>query len=111
MALIIDDLADLSGFFLVGMPWSMFLSRLQDIAYSQMYDAQALKDKIRENQMLYELGEISEGEYEENNEELLRKLELAERYSQFDLETRADRLSDKTQDDQEDEKLILGGGN
>ena len=52
---------------------------LQTMALSEMYDVGAIQDELKENQLLYEIGERSREEYEERREELEAELELAER--------------------------------
>ncbi len=91
--LVIDDLIDLTGYLVTGMPWSMFLARLRDLACSQMYDPDVLRDRMKENQMLHELGEISEEEYVTKRDDLLAKLDFAEQWKSMDLRTRTDRLA------------------
>jgi hypothetical protein len=52
-----------------------------------MYDPEQVQSDIKENQLLYELGERSEAEYERRRAELEAELEAAERARE--------RLSDK----------------
>lgn len=52
---------------------------LQSMALSEMYDVGAIRDELKENQMLYEIGERPREEYEERKRELEEELELAER--------------------------------
>jgi hypothetical protein len=43
-----------------------------------MYDVEAIRDDIKETQLLYELGELTSEEYERRREQLERELSLAE---------------------------------
>ena len=52
---------------------------LQTMALSEMYDVGAIQDELKENQLLYEIGERPREEYEERKRELEEELELAER--------------------------------
>lgn len=52
---------------------------LHTMALDEMYDRQEIRDEIKENRLLYELGERSEEAYERRDEELRRQLEVAER--------------------------------
>lgn len=51
---------------------------LQTMALSEMYDVGAIRDDLKENQLLYEIGERPREEYEERKRELEEELELAE---------------------------------
>ena len=52
---------------------------LHTMALDEMYDRQELRDEIKENRLLYELGERPQEAYERRDEELRRQLEVAER--------------------------------
>jgi hypothetical protein len=60
---------------------------LHSLAVQEMYDPEQVQSDIKENQLLYELGERSEAEYERRRAELEAELEAAERARE--------RLSDK----------------
>lgn len=59
-------------------PFISLLDVLQRLALEEMYDIEALQDELKENQLLYELGERSQEEYERRKEELEEQLALAE---------------------------------
>jgi hypothetical protein len=59
-------------------PFRSLLELLQAMALDEMYDVAALRDELKENQLLYELGERSEADYRERKQELERELEVAE---------------------------------
>jgi hypothetical protein len=48
------------------------------MALNEMYDTAAIRDDLKENQLLYEVGERSEATYEERKQELELQLEMAE---------------------------------
>lgn len=58
-------------------PFVSVLDILQTVALNEMYDIAALQDAVKENELLYEVGERSREEYERRREELERELELA----------------------------------
>ena len=58
-------------------PFVGIVDALHSIALDELYDLDALEDELKENQLLYELGERSEGEYLERNEELEEEIEIA----------------------------------
>ena len=60
-------------------PFISLLDTLQTMALHEMYDVQAIQDDIKENRLLYELGERDREEYERRDEELREDLEFAER--------------------------------
>lgn len=70
MVFIIDDV-------LLGPPL-FILKKIRDTAYQEMYNLDEISKKIKENRMLYEFGEISREQYEEENAHLmeLRKMAL-----------------------------------
>ncbi len=55
--------------------WIMELMR--DYALKEKYNLKQINNQIKENQLLYELGEINEEEYKEKHQLLLEKLEKA----------------------------------
>lgn len=65
---------------------------IHDFAIRETYDPEKISDSIKENRMLYELGEIPEEEYERVNAELLEALEIAKRAREMKLEHRIDIL-------------------
>lgn len=60
-------------------PFVSLLDTLQTLALHEMYDVQAIQDDIKENRLLYELGERDREEYERRDEELREELQFAER--------------------------------
>ncbi|MFC4541564.1 gas vesicle protein GvpF [Halosolutus amylolyticus] len=50
---------------------------LHTLALDELYDVEGLEDDLKENQLLYELGERSEEEYRRRKEELEEELEIA----------------------------------
>ncbi|ELY43556.1 gas vesicle protein GvpF [Natronorubrum bangense] len=58
-------------------PFVGIVDTLHTMALSEMYDIDALEDELKENQLLYELGERSETEYQRRKDELEAELEIA----------------------------------
>jgi hypothetical protein len=58
-------------------PFVSIMEAVHSMAISEMYDTTEIKNEIKENRLLYELGERSEAEYEQRNEELEEQLEIA----------------------------------
>ncbi|MFA9417533.1 gas vesicle protein GvpF [Natrinema sp. HArc-T2] len=58
-------------------PFVGVINALHTIALDELYDVEALEDDLKENQLLYELGERSEAEYQRRKEELEAELEIA----------------------------------
>lgn len=58
-------------------PFISILDALHTLAMNELYDVEAIQDELKENQLLYELGERSEAEYEEHRRELEEELEIA----------------------------------
>ena len=54
----------------------------------QEENQQKITDKIKENRLLYELGEITKAEYEKRSEELNRKLRMNTRIKRMNLNQR-----------------------
>lgn len=59
-------------------PFVSLLDILHSMALEEMYDVEAIQDEIKENRLLYELGERSEWEYERRKADLESQLEVAE---------------------------------
>ena len=59
-------------------PFVSVLDILHTMALNEMYDSAAIRDDLKENQLLYEVGERSEATYEERKQELELQLEMAE---------------------------------
>ncbi|MFC7006979.1 gas vesicle protein GvpG [Halalkalicoccus salilacus] len=58
-------------------PFISILDALHTLAMNELYDVEAIQDDLKENQLLYELGERSESEYEQRRRELEEELEIA----------------------------------
>lgn len=58
-------------------PMVSLFKYLRDFALMDMYDPGKISDRMKENRLLYELGEITQDEYEKTNAQLLEKLEIA----------------------------------
>lgn len=59
-------------------PFVSILDALHTLAMNELYDVEEIQNQLKENQLLYELGERSEAEYEERRRELEEELEIAE---------------------------------
>jgi len=59
-------------------PFVSVLDILHTMALNEMYDTAAIRDDLKENQLLYEVGERSEATYKERKQELELQLEMAE---------------------------------
>ena len=53
------------------------LELMRDYALKEKYNIKAVTDKIKENRLLFEIGEITEEEYNEKHEILVEELEKA----------------------------------
>ncbi|WP_306059439.1 gas vesicle protein GvpF [Natronococcus wangiae] len=73
-------------------PFVGIVDALHSIALDELYDLNALEDRLKENQLLYELGERSEEEYRRRKEELEEEIEIArevhERFSSGRVEVK-----------------------
>jgi hypothetical protein len=70
MTFVIDDL-------LIN-PWISLAKTLRATAIEEAYDIEAIIDDIKENQLLYEIGERPQEEYRKRREELELELDVAE---------------------------------
>jgi hypothetical protein len=93
MFLIDDILLRSLGFSIPGLDMFWLFEQILYFTRKEMYDQ--IKDRLKENRMLYELGEISDEDYMRINERLVRQLRLAEKARDMNLGVRTD---------------ILGGG-
>jgi hypothetical protein len=59
-------------------PFLSILDILHSMALREVYDVASLKEDIKENQLLFELGERTKDEYETKKLELESQLNLAE---------------------------------
>ena len=90
---IIDDiLLRQLGITIPGLSLIWTLEQIRDFAYKELYNPEKIKNKIKENRLLFEFGELTSGEYEKNNVKLLQELKLAERGSEMNLSVRTDIL-------------------
>ncbi len=85
---IIDDLILRSLGIKLPIPFDMIalFELINDVAMSEMYDTEKIKDQIKENRLLYEFEEISKEKYEKENDKLMKKLELAEKAKEMNLD-------------------------
>ncbi|EFW90277.1 gas-vesicle operon protein gvpG1 [Haladaptatus paucihalophilus DX253] len=51
---------------------------LHSLAVDEMYDVAGIQDELKETHLLYELGELSDEEYEERKATLETRLDVAE---------------------------------
>lgn len=68
--LIVDDL--------LVRPFFSLLDILHAMTLRELYDTEALRDELKENELLYEIGERSKAEYEAERERIESELEAAE---------------------------------
>lgn len=75
---IIDDLI-LRAFGLSMKPFDMIwlMELMRDYALKEKYNIKRINNQIKENRLLFEIGEIAEKEYREKHELLLEELEKA----------------------------------
>ncbi len=59
-------------------PFVSLLDVLHAMVLEELHDIEAIRDDIKENQLLYELGERSEAEYERRKAKLETSLQVAE---------------------------------
>jgi hypothetical protein len=90
MFLIDDILLRTLGFSIPGLDMFWLFEQILYFTRKEMYDQ--IKDKLKENRMLYELGEIGEDDYTKINAYLVRQLKLAEKAKDMNLGVRTDIL-------------------
>jgi len=66
--------------------------QINDLAVREAYDPEKIGNAMKENQLLYELGEITKEEYERKHAELTETLKFARRAREMNLERRIDIL-------------------
>ncbi len=54
------------------------LEAIHSMAINERYDTDEIRNQIKENRLLFELGERSEAEYEQRNTALETQLEIAQ---------------------------------
>ncbi len=59
-------------------PFLSLLDILHTMALDEMYDIEAIQDDIKENRLLYEIGERPKEEYQQRKQELETQVETAE---------------------------------
>jgi len=59
-------------------PLVSIIDAVHVLALSELYDVEEIEDQLKENQLLYELGERSEAEYARRREELREELDVAQ---------------------------------
>lgn len=59
-------------------PFFSILDILHKMALDSMYDMEELRDELKENQLMYEIGERSRDEYEKRKQELKSQIQMAE---------------------------------
>ena len=59
-------------------PFVSLLNVVHAMAIEELYDTEAIRDDIKENRLLFEIGERSREAYEERRAELERQLDVAE---------------------------------
>jgi hypothetical protein len=88
---ILDDiLLRMLGISVPGLDFFSTLELVKNVAYNELYNPEKIKNKIKENQMLYEFGEISRDEFEETKSELMEQLKFVERFKEMNLSARID---------------------
>jgi len=90
MFLIDDILLRSLGISIPGLDMFWLFEQILYFTRKEMYDQ--IKDKLKENRMLYELGEISDDDYMRINAKLVRQLKLAEKARDMNLGVRTDIL-------------------
>jgi hypothetical protein len=88
-----DILLKMLGISIPGLDLISNIEIIRDFAYRELYNLDKIKNKIKENQMLYEFDELSMEEYEEKRTELMKQLKFAERVLETNLNVRTDILS------------------
>jgi len=63
-------------------PFVSLLDILHAVVLDELHDVGTIRDEIEENQLLYELGEQSESEYETQKSKLEAELQIAEEVHQ-----------------------------
>lgn len=58
-------------------PFISIMEAVHSMAINERYDTTQITNEIKENRLLYELGEHSKAEYEQRNERLRTQLEIA----------------------------------
>ena len=59
-------------------PFVSIIEVIHDMALRERYDVEGIRDEIKENRLLFEIGDRSREEYENERESLQRRLDVAE---------------------------------
>ena len=93
MPFIIDDIfLRMLGISIPPFDMLWMIETIRDYTIKEAYDPEKINDAIKENQMLYELKEITKEEYERKHAELTEMLKQAQRAREIDLGRRVDIL-------------------
>lgn len=63
---------------LLARPLLSILDAIQTVALHEYYDLEAIRNDLKEAELLHDIGELSDEEYRERKERLEAELELAE---------------------------------
>ena len=58
-------------------PFMGFLGVLHDMAIREAYDVESIREEIKENRLLFEIGDRPEAEYRERKADLEERLDVA----------------------------------
>ncbi len=75
MTFIVDDLL----YSVTIVPFPFILTQIKNHTLKEMYPLEKISDQLKENRLLFEFGEITAQEYQEKNNELLERREIAEK--------------------------------
>ena len=92
MFLLDDMLLRAAGVSIPGIDLIDIFERINDFALKEIYDLDKINGQIKENRLLFEMGERTKEEYEKTNRELLGKRETAEKIREMDINKRFDIL-------------------
>lgn len=92
MFLLDDMLLRAIGISIPGLDLIDIFERIHDFALKELYDLNKINNQIKENTLLFEMGERTKEEYEKINRELLEKRGIAEKIREMDLNKRFDIL-------------------
>jgi len=93
---ILDDMIlQQMGISIPGINLIWTLEQIRDFAFRELYNPEKIKSQVKENRLLFEFGERGKEEYEKKNDELMRKLKLAQRAVEMNLSVRTDILGAK----------------
>jgi len=80
------------GLSIPGLDMIWIFEQIMDHSHNEMYNPEKIKNSIKDNRLLFELGEITREEYDETNAELMRQLKLSKRGQETNLGGRMDIL-------------------